>query len=578
MSLKFKILFLFVVAVIVPLIIAGIFLFQKAKDVLVKETTDKLVAIADLQEKHVNEILDRDVDNFIAVTRDYAGLGLTGEVLIIKKNEVGDGIFLTSSRFDSSVALPRIIPKENTNDPATYSLSGKEELLIGGDIVDYRNKHVFAVTRFIDKLGWGMVIKIDREEALAPANALLNVFITIIILIVFIAVVLSYLFSKFITSPIIELTKDLRVAKAKDDAIFASISDGLAVADKSGKVVFFNKNASDILGTEDVNGLIGVDQEGCCIFNPVTLKSLSIDKQPLILAVEGQVMNNVQLFIKNVNMPNGKFISVTATPIFLNDESIGGVVVFRDMTKENEVDRAKTEFISLASHQLRTPLSSINWYTEMLLDGDAGNLTPEQNKYLEEVYNGSQRMVVLVNSLLNVSRLDLGTIIIDIEPVDVIKLVKDVINEQKPQINEKKIQLDQLFSDDIPIIKADSKLLRIVLQNLLLNAIRYTDDGGKIELSISLDSKKYLLIKVSDTGYGIPEDQQEKIFTKFFRADNARKKYTEGTGLGLYIVKSIIWHFGGKVWFESEEDNGSTFFVSIPLKGIKKKEGTKYLS
>lgn len=254
-----------------------------------------------------------------------------------------------------------------------------------------------------------------------------------------------------------------------------------------------------------------------------------------------------------------------------------------------EVDKAKTEFISLASHQLRTPLSAVNWYAEMLLAGDVGRLNKEQKKYINEMYKGNERMVDLVNALLNVSRLEFGTFMVEPEPTDVVKLAQSVINEQKQQIIEKKLKLSKKYSNNLPRLNADPRLLRIVFQNLLSNAVKYTPSEGMIKVGVrlvrrgeSVDNLKAkedsFAIVVSDTGYGIPKGQQGKIFTKFFRADNVREKDTEGTGLDLYIVKAIINLSGGAIWFESEESKGTTFYASLPLRGMRKKEGTKTIA
>jgi signal transduction histidine kinase len=264
------------------------------------------------------------------------------------------------------------------------------------------------------------------------------------------------------------------------------------------------------------------------------------------------------------------------------------VAIERDITKEKEIDKAKTEFVSLASHQLRTPLSAINWYTEMLLAGDAGEINEEQKKYLTEVSVGNKRMVALVNALLNVSRLDLGTFIIEPEAIDVVEMSKSVLGELEVQVLEKNINIKELYFDDVVMYQADQKLLRIVFQNLLSNAVKYTNENGVINISISKVLKggyvglqsliqDSLVISISDSGIGIPSDQKEKMFTKLFRADNARQSETEGTGLGLYIVKSIIDQSGGVVWFESEENKGAEFHVALPIDGMKKKEGSRKL-
>lgn len=256
---------------------------------------------------------------------------------------------------------------------------------------------------------------------------------------------------------------------------------------------------------------------------------------------------------------------------------VRAVGVIWDVTSEMEVDRAKTEFVSLASHQLRTPLSAINWYTEMLLAGDAGKLNKEQKQYLEEIYHGNQRMVELVNSLLNVSRLELGTFAIEPEMCNITDLAEIIVKEISPEIAKKKQKFTKKYSKNIPQTMLDKKLTIMILQNLLSNAIKYTPEKGKVNLEIGLE-KGCLQIKISDSGLGIPASQQNKIFSKLFRADNVRATDTEGTGLGLYIIKSILDNVNGKIWFESIENKGTTFFVCLPPTGMIKKEGTKGLA
>lgn len=254
-----------------------------------------------------------------------------------------------------------------------------------------------------------------------------------------------------------------------------------------------------------------------------------------------------------------------------------------DVTHEREVDKAKTEFVSLASHQLRTPLSAINWYTEMLMAGDVGKVNKEQMEYLNEVYTGSQRMVELVNALLNVSRLELGTFTISLEPVDVPALVKRLLKELKSQIDKKKEIITEIYSPNLPIFSADNGSLRMVLQNLLSNSVKYTGAGGNITVEVAIKGKGEVvggqkinedrfILRVADSGMGIPKGQQDKVFEKLFRADNARTLETEGTGLGLYVIKSIVDQSGGEIWFVSEENKGTTFVISYPLTGMKKIE------
>ena len=365
--------------------------------------------------------------------------------------------------------------------------------------------------------------------------------------------------------------------KAKVETILTSIGDGVFVVDTNLKVLVFNKVAEEISGYT-AKEVIGRKYED-------TLKFVfEKDGQPndrfikeTITAGEPRPMKNHTLLIRkdDSTVP----VADSAAPLKDNTGNvIGCVVVFRDVTKEREVDKAKTEFVSLASHQLRTPLSAINWYAEILIAGDAGKLSAEQKKYLNEIYQGNQRMVSLVNALLNTSRIDLGTFAVEPEPISFVEIADSVIKELTPQIEQKKQRLTKEYDKDVPTtIEADPKLVRIVFQNLLSNAVKYTPDEGTVTLKLDKQDSN-LLIRIIDTGYGIPKKQQPEIFQKLFRADNVREKDTEGTGLGLYIVRAIVEKSGGTIRFESEENKGTTFFVTIPLSGMKRKKGTKGLS
>lgn len=375
------------------------------------------------------------------------------------------------------------------------------------------------------------------------------------------------------------LANDLEKFKLAVD----NASDQVVITDVEGIVIYGNATVERITGfkPEEAMG----KKAGALWKTPMPLEYyknmwdvIKIQKKPFISEIQNK-------------RKNGEFYMalISISPVLNNK---GDVVYFvaieRDITKEKEVDKAKTEFVSLASHQLRTPLSAINWYTEMLLAGDAGEINEEQRKYLTEVSIGNKRMVALVNALLNVSRLDLGTFIVEPEPVNVVEMAKSVIGELKPLALEKKINIKEEYSQGITVFQADQKLLRIVFQNLLSNAIKYTNENGTVSLIINsipkggmFDGKALLenslAISVSDSGIGIPSDQKDKMFMKLFRADNARETETEGTGLGLYIVKSIIEQSGGSVWFESEENKGTQFFVTFPIEGMKKKEGSRKL-
>ncbi len=241
--------------------------------------------------------------------------------------------------------------------------------------------------------------------------------------------------------------------------------------------------------------------------------------------------------------------------------------VAHDITLEKEVDRAKSEFVSLASHQLKTPLSAIKWATEALLTGAVGTLSAEQTDYMSKILKENQRMIDMVNNLLNVSRIELGTFSTQREELNLRELANGVIDEQKHMADEKRVTILLSCPANMPSMWADKTLVRMVFQNLISNSIKYTPNGGKVECEISIDGGRIdsLLLRVADTGIGIPKEEQGRVFERLHRATNAQALVPDGTGLGLYLVKMILDHAGGVITFESTEGEGTTFYASLPL-------------
>jgi signal transduction histidine kinase len=225
----------------------------------------------------------------------------------------------------------------------------------------------------------------------------------------------------------------------------------------------------------------------------------------------------------------------------------------------------KSEFISLASHQLRTPLSSIKTYSHMLLEGYMGDLTAPQRQSLNTIIGASDRMNELINMLLNVTRVESGSVAITPRSYDMVRLCEDVCKEMALLAKDKEIKLTLRPTKNSASIRTDVLLTKEILINLVSNAIKYSENGGQVRLKVA-GRPDGVLFTVTDDGMGIPAYSQEHVFTKFFRAQNVVTKETSGTGLGLYLVKGLVELLGGKIWFKSVEHVGTTFYLWLPKK------------
>jgi len=239
----------------------------------------------------------------------------------------------------------------------------------------------------------------------------------------------------------------------------------------------------------------------------------------------------------------------------------------------------KTEFVSVPSHQLRTPLTAMKWYLEELGDVESGKLNKEQKEYVESLDASLDRMIILINDLLNVSRLETARMIVEPKPTDIIKLIKRAVEGNVFGIKKKGVKIITDFKvKSLKKINIDPKLIYQVVNNLLSNAIKYSKDKNP-RVKISLEKMKdEIKISIEDNGMGIPKKDQSKMFRKFFRASNAVRQETEGTGLGLYIAKMIVEVSGGRIWFKSSEGKGTIFYFTLPLAGSKPHKGETRLA
>lgn len=232
--------------------------------------------------------------------------------------------------------------------------------------------------------------------------------------------------------------------------------------------------------------------------------------------------------------------------------------------KLRDLDKMKSEFVSLATHQLRTPLSGVRWSLSMLLNGEMGELTPEQKLYVMKTYESNNRMITLINDMLQADRVEGGTLKFKFTPTNLTYLFENVLTELRQVGEKRKVSVNFKSETDIPPLMMDSENMRIVLQNLIDNAIKYSRENSEVTVELK-KSDVNIEITVQDQGIGIPLENQANIFKRFFRAPNAVHTETDGSGLGLYIVESIIQRHRGTIRFVSTENVGTTFYVTLPI-------------
>jgi signal transduction histidine kinase len=228
------------------------------------------------------------------------------------------------------------------------------------------------------------------------------------------------------------------------------------------------------------------------------------------------------------------------------------------------IDRTKSDFVATVSHELRTPLASITGYTEMLLDGELGQLSAEQERTLERVSRNAVRLQDLIEDLLTLSAIEAGTFTTVARPINLLDIISGAAEDIAPAVAAKGLTLTTALPADGVAVDGDANQLARVLMNLLSNAVKFTPEGGRIELT-TVTAGGWAVVSVADTGIGIPEADKKDLFTRFFRASNATQRAIPGTGLGLAIIQTIIAGHGGELSLQSEEGNGTTVTVRLPL-------------
>ncbi|MBM3250636.1 MAG: HAMP domain-containing histidine kinase [Candidatus Nealsonbacteria bacterium] len=254
------------------------------------------------------------------------------------------------------------------------------------------------------------------------------------------------------------------------------------------------------------------------------------------------------------------FVLTTAVVLF-----IIAFTITQSFERLAEASRMKSEFIDIVSHQMRSPLTNLKWSFELLTSEKEEMEPVRQEEYFSSIKDNIERMVELVDDLLIVSKIEQGTFPMRKKEVDLEDIIKELIHRYQSFSEASNIKIVFYPQGNFPKVFSDPSMLKLVIENFIDNAVRYTKGGGEVKIGLKQKNKE-LFFQISDSGIGIPKEDQKYIFQKFFRAKNVSKEQTRGSGLGLYITKTIIKKLGGRVWFESEEGRGTTFYFTLPIK------------
>ncbi len=352
------------------------------------------------------------------------------------------------------------------------------------------------------------------------------------------------------------------------ESVLNATNDGIALLNREGRFALVNRRMCEMLGTRP-EALI---HQSLAEVRPDLMQRLGRPERlasHLAALTEDDLRDPIGVAEETIELthPQHKFLQIYTAPVQGGDgdEVIGRIIALRDVTRERELDKMKTEFISVVSHELRTPLTSIKGYGDLLLSGAAGEVTELQSEFLGIIQAGTTRLTNLINDILDISRIESGRIELRHEPIDYRGIVGDTLRMMKAAADEKQVRLEEALPDTMPPVCGDADKVTQVLTNLVGNAIKYTPAGGWVRVCLVVTGGAGVTTCVADSGIGIAPEDQKRLFQKFFRADNSSTREAGGTGLGLVIAKTIVELLGGAIWLESETGQGSRFYFTLPL-------------
>ncbi|HSW36572.1 MAG TPA: ATP-binding protein [Candidatus Limnocylindrales bacterium] len=342
------------------------------------------------------------------------------------------------------------------------------------------------------------------------------------------------------------------------EVISQHLADAVIMTDRSQNVVWLNRSAEEFfqIDLEKAKGKTLAELTGIKMIS-VLLDDVHEQKSALKCSYE-------EASVKVKRLDKRYYFKIAINPVFQRGQLWGTLVQFTDITRFHEMEKIKTDFVSVVSHEFRTPLTTIVVGVEMLREGMLGDLTPRGKEVLDAISSDCERLSRLIDNLLELSRIESGMIFIESESTDVVDLVQEATRPLKIQAEKKGVELIADLPPVVPMVTVDFNKAVWVLTNLIGNAIRYTDAGGTITVRVRQRGKR-LFFSVQDTGCGIPIEHQEKIFRKYVQVSGPGRKGKGGVGLGLAIAKDIVMAHGGEIWVDSQVGLGTTFTFTFPI-------------
>ncbi len=361
------------------------------------------------------------------------------------------------------------------------------------------------------------------------------------------------------------MLRDQQVAASRSRAILEAVADGVLVTEADNVITLFNASAERILGLDAEQVVSRSLEQFTGLFGKAASAWMETIRD---WSENGESETQGETYAEQLELENGKIVSVHLAPVILRHEFLGTVSIFRDITHEVQVDRLKSEFVANVSHELRTPMTSIKGYVDIMLMGAAGEIDPRVRHFLEVVRSNTERLSVLVNDLLDVSKIESGRVTLSMRALDMRQIADDVIVDINRRAREenKAMNFSLEIPDGLPKVRGDLERVRQVLGNLVSNGYNYTPAGGQVTVCMRPGAGE-VIVDVRDNGIGIAQADQARIFERFYRGEDPLVLATAGTGLGLAITRSLVEMHGGRIWFQSsgERGIGSVFSFSLPV-------------